>query len=115
MEIRIENRGGVQIVSPNAPLADGNEEELLASINALLGQQGQRLVLDMRDVASMNSSGLSVLVQLAAKTNLSEGRMAIARPNQYVAGVLELTKLSRFFEVFPEVEDACRAMEQRPS
>lgn len=113
MEIRIENRGGVQIVAPNAPLADGNEDDLLASMNELFGQAGARFVIDMRDVPSMNSSGLSVLVQLAAKANLAEGRLALARPNQYVGGVLELTKLSRFFEVFPDVEDACRALEQR--
>lgn len=111
MDIRIESRGDLKIVAPNAALLDGAEIELLEAATPLLAERGCRVVLDLRDVESLNSSGLGVLVQLGARANLQGGTLALARPTAYVSGVLEMTQLTKFFRVFGELDDAVRALQ----
>lgn len=42
----------------------------------------------------------------AAQANIHEGRLVLANPSPFVAGVLEATKLDTFFEIYSSVEEA---------
>lgn len=106
MEITLNQRAGVDIASLDGEFRDSAADELSGMIGGLLAENGRRIVLDLSRVTYLNSTGLSALVTLAAKINLGESRLVLAAPTPFVANVLELTKLSRFFEVAKSVDEA---------
>lgn len=106
MEIALQQRAGVDIATLDGEFRDEAGDELTALIGGLLAENGRRIVLDMSRVTYLNSTGLSALVSLAARINLGESRLILAAPTPFVANVLELTKLSRFFEVAKSVDEA---------
>jgi anti-anti-sigma factor len=68
------------------------------------------VVLDLAGVPFVNSAGLGDLVRLVAQANVQEARVILASPSAYLGGVLELTKLDRFFETSPTVAEAVQRL-----
>lgn len=106
MEISLEQRAGVDIAHLIGEFRDEAGQELVAVVGGLLAAKNRRIVLDLSKVEYLNSAGLSALVTLGARTNLNESRLVLAAPTAFVANVLELTKLTRFFEIAQSVDEA---------
>lgn len=106
MNFAVEQRAGVNVVHLVGELTDEGGDVLTSGINNVISQRGPRIVIDLSQVPYMNSAGLSSLINLAARSNLSEGRVVLAAPTPFVANVLEMTKLTKFFEVAKSVDEA---------
>lgn len=106
MNFAVEQRAGVNIVRLDGELTDEGGDVLTSGVNDLVAQRGQRIIVDLAAVSYMNSAGLSSLINLAARSNLSEGRVVLAAPTPFVANVLEMTKLTKFFEIAKSVDEA---------
>ena len=81
---------------------------LRASIEELLHLGSQRLVVDLRGVGFMDSSGLSVLVACKKRMQEAGGELAIACPNESILKVFTVTGLDRLFTIRPSVDEATR-------
>lgn len=106
MQIDVSEKAGVDVVRPTGELTDEGSDELTARVAELLARRGRRIVLDMQGVSYMNSAGLSTLVNLNARANLQESRVLLAATTPFVTNVLEMTKLTRYFEVCASVDEA---------
>jgi len=68
----------------------------------------QRLILDMKDVQFMDSSGLGAVV--AAMKSLGPGRkLDLANLTQTVEKVFKLTRMDTVFKIYPTVDDAIKS------
>jgi anti-sigma B factor antagonist len=66
-------------------------------------EQGKRkLVLDLSEVAFMDSSGLSVLVSVFKAARLKNGEVVLLQPNPTVRSLIELTRLQQIFAIFDD-------------
>lgn len=81
---------------------------LRARIEELVHLGTQRLVVDLRGVGFMDSSGLSVLVACMKRMRESGGELAIACPNGSILKVFTVTGLDRLLMIRPSVEEAVR-------
>lgn len=64
-------------------------------------EQGKRkLVLDLSEVAFMDSSGLSVLVSVFKAARLKNGGVVLLHPT--VRSLIELTRLQQIFAIFDD-------------
>lgn len=108
MTFDIEERGGVQIIRLHGELAGDDSDDFVEAVTNLLGGPGVRIVLDLHDVPFMRSDGLGVLVRVTAQANVQEGHLILANPSPFVAGVLNTTRLDRFFEICPTVDAAVK-------
>ena len=106
MNLAVEQRAGVNIVRLVGELTDEGGDLLSGGVNEAVSQRGARIVIDLAGVPYMNSAGLSSLINLAARSNLSEGRVVLAAAPPFVANVLEMTKLTKFFEIAKSVDEA---------
>lgn len=106
LAIRHDVRDGVHLLALVGELSTGGDEVLLEQASSLLEQRGDRLVIDLSGVTFISSSGIGVLVRIAGQANVREQQVVLAQPAPFVAGVLETTKLTRFFEVRATVEEA---------
>lgn len=110
MKVDIQNRSGVQVVQVSGDKLEGEDETLARAVRDLLDDRGARIVIDLSGVKFINSSGLSVLVTMAAQANQRESHLVLAAPSGFIAGVLETTQLDRFFRVHPTVEAAVASL-----
>lgn len=106
MTFAVEQRAGVDVVRPVGELTDDGGDVLVAGVGELSPPRGLKIVIDLAGVSYMNSAGLSSLINLAARTNLSERRLMLAAPTPFVRNVLEMTKLTKFFEIARSVDEA---------
>jgi anti-sigma B factor antagonist len=106
--LRIRSR---PLESPLCVVAVGGEVDLAtapalkASLVELLEQGHRRFVLDLSDVAHLDSTGLGVLIGFDKRLN-GDGRLAIAAAPRHVWVVFEITGLGTRFADFASVEEA---------
>lgn len=110
MTVEVEDYDGVKVLRLRGELAGGEKDVFVESVTDLLGQPGARLVFDLGGVSFMNSAGLGALVRLVAQANVQEARIILANLSAYITGVVEMTKLNRFFEICPTTQDAVQAL-----
>ena len=106
MSVQIEDQAGVKIVRPQGDLVGDDGGEFVEAVTNLLTGPGTRIVIDLGGVPFVNSTGLSELVRVNSQANIQEARVILADPSPFVAGVLQTTRLDRFFEVCPSTAQA---------
>lgn len=88
-----------KLMSSNAPL--------LKSELAIIGVEGYRnLILDLRNVQFVDSSGLSSILLANRMCNDSEGVMAICNLHPQVKSLVKISQLEDVLSIFPSLEDA---------
>lgn len=79
-------------------------------MKARLGQEvaagHKRLVIDLGDVAFIDSSGLGALISGLKAARQAGGDLRIARPTEQVRVVLQLTTLDRVLRTHATLEEA---------
>jgi anti-sigma B factor antagonist len=75
--------------------------ELAAHLNAALAAGRTRLVLDFGDVAFIDSTGLSVLLNALRRLTRTGGSMVLACSNPTVLRLFEITRLDATFDIVP--------------
>jgi anti-sigma B factor antagonist len=80
--------------------------EFSALLNASIEQGHTALVLDLRGVVFIDSTGLSVLLNALRRLTRQGGRMALVCTNPTVLRLFEITRLDTTFDIHAEVEPA---------
>ena len=106
MPIDVKNISGVSTVRPEGDLTGGDGGAFVDTVKRLLDRGSARVIIDLGAVDLISSAGLGDLVHLNAQANTQGGRLLMARPQPFVSGVFDTTKLNRFFEVFDDLEAA---------
>jgi anti-sigma B factor antagonist len=74
---------------------EGAVEELLAP--------GRRIVINLSDLSTCDSTGLGALVRIHRRAERVGGRIALLGPRQHIADMLAMTGISKVLEVVPDV------------
>jgi anti-anti-sigma factor len=74
-------------------------------------QRHHNLVLDLRGVRLLDSTGLGQLVQARQLAERSGGRLCLVGPSAFIVSVLDTMRLSPVFNIFPDTVEALRWLE----
>jgi anti-sigma B factor antagonist len=77
-----------------------------ASLNDAITDGKTSVVLDMTDVAFIDSTGLSVLLNALRRVTRRDGRLALVCTNPTVLRLFEITRLDSTFDIWPDVDAA---------
>jgi anti-sigma B factor antagonist len=77
----------------------------------LLRRDQPRVVLDFCSVTHLDSAGIEFLLNCLSAIVRRDGELKLAALSPQAATVLEITRVGRFFEIFPTVEDAVRSFD----
>jgi anti-sigma B factor antagonist len=106
MNFPTEIFGDVAVV--HAP--DEFSDEQAGAFTAFCGELDQsRVVLDIDAVESLDSAGLTALVDVQDRLRAEAGDLRIAVSNSVNRKILEITRLDQHLEVFDTVIDAVRS------
>ena len=107
MEIDVRSQGLVKIIKLRGRLALGEPvDRLRATIEDLLGGGENRIVLDLAELQTMDSSGIGLLSRFLASTKQEGGSLKLVNPSKFVVQTLKLVGLLNLFEVFPDTQAA---------
>jgi anti-sigma B factor antagonist len=110
MDWSAEERDGVTVVGLRGEFDADAAPGFQAQVDALLREGAQYFVVDLGGVSFIDSAGLAALVRLYKHVRLGEGDVGLASVPPSVLKILELTRLSRVFEIFPTTAEAAAAL-----
>jgi len=79
-------------------------------IHALIDQDKKKLIIDLKDVEWMNSSGLGILIGAITTLKNNGGQLALIHVSERIQNLLRITKLQDVFPVYPDEESAFSAL-----
>jgi anti-sigma B factor antagonist len=107
MILKIEEKAQVVLIEIKEERLDAhNSGELKAEMLKLFDEGKNSLVIDLKEVRFVDSSGLGSLVSGFKNARARTGNLKLAGLQPQVKSMFELTRLHRVFEIFPGVDEA---------
>jgi anti-anti-sigma factor len=105
MEVTFVPNEGYVLAQTSGPINDAARDVFQQQLHPLVAD-GTRLILDLAGSERIDSQGVSNLVTLVAHANTSSSRVIFCNLQPYVATVLSVTKLDKFFDIAPTLDEA---------
>jgi len=102
----VERKDDAVIVSLTGEIDMNNSPLLHQKISDLLRDKPPRLLFDLSEVTYMDSSGIGTLVDALRKVRAYGGKLALVGVTQRVKSILQITKLTQFFDCYETLEEA---------
>lgn len=107
MDIEVRSQGQVKIIKLRGRLTLGDPcDRLRATIEDLIASGDTRLVLDLEELATMDSSGIGLVSRFLTSAKQHGGSLKLVNPSKFVSQTLKLVGLINLFEVFPDSQTA---------
>ncbi|MFO0322480.1 MAG: STAS domain-containing protein [Bacteroidota bacterium] len=107
LRFKITEENNIQILTISGELIDKNQAiDLLKAFEELLETGVNKILIDIKDLKYLNSSGLNVLIQILTKTRLAGGDSVIYNVNSKINELLIITKLHTLFKIAENKEKA---------
>ena len=107
MDIEVRSQGQVKIVKLRGRLSLGEPcDRLRATMEDLMGAGDNRLVLDLEELATMDSSGIGLVTRFLTSAKQQGGSLKLVNPSKFVVQTLKLVGLTNLFEVFSDTHAA---------
>ena len=107
MNLKTESNGKIIVVTVREERLDAhNSDELKVEMNRLFESGMKDLLVDLKEVRFIDSSGLGVLVSGFKNAATHQGSIKLCSLQTQVKSMFELTRLHRVFEIFASTSDA---------
>jgi anti-sigma B factor antagonist len=103
VEIDVRTQGQVKILKLRGKLNLGPAlDRTSATMKDLLDAGESRFVLDLQDVAMIDSSGIGLLVRWLTSAKQRGGSLKLLNPSKFALQTLKLVRVLSLFEVFED-------------
>jgi anti-sigma B factor antagonist len=107
MEIKTEHTDGVAVLFIKEDRLDANNsEELKAELRRLCERGTKDMIIDLKEIHFIDSSGLGALVSGYKNASTLHGSLKLSNLQSQVKSMFELTRLHRVFDIFTSTDDA---------
>lgn len=107
MTVERTQQGSATILRPRGAITEETVVSLCEAVERL--SPGSRLVIDLKEVPYLDSSGLEYLCDLNDRVLASSERLRLAETQDVCREIFDLTDLSKDFDFYRTVEDAVRS------
>jgi anti-sigma B factor antagonist len=104
-----DHRFDVAVLHLSGELDADTASQLHATLAELLERPVPRIVVDLSGLKFCDSVGLSAFITSKQVISARGGWLSFAGANQFLLSLMETVGLSRYFAIFPEVDDAIAA------
>ncbi len=112
MEIKIDLRpkgNNITLVVLRGEIGTETVNQLKDKMEAIVNEGKNRLVMDFGDVSYLNSMGLGVIAGTLKRVKKENGDLKLLNLSPAVRELLELTRLTKVFEIFDSEESAIKS------
>lgn len=109
MTLNKEMKGGVFVVTiPGHTIDAANASEFKTAMIPLLGADS-KLVVDLKHLDFVDSTGLGALVSCLRKIHVVSGEIKLCGLRKPVRSLFELVRMHRVFEIFNDSDEAVKS------
>ncbi|HFE53382.1 MAG TPA: anti-sigma factor antagonist [Bacteroidetes bacterium] len=113
MTIKEERYGDVVVLAPKGKMMGGPETQALHDrVKQLIEEGVRKVVIDLKDVKWLNSSGLGVLMGAMTSLRNAGGDLKLARVTEKVQSLFMITKLITIFDTYDDVDEAVKSFQE---
>jgi anti-sigma B factor antagonist len=98
-DLTIEHRGDFVLVALSGELDISTGLRLQESLERIAEEKPERIVIDLRGLQFMDSTGLRILIGADARAREEGRHVALVRGNDMVQRVLQVTRLDEQLEI----------------
>ncbi len=110
MNLKVEETGKVVLIVVKEERLDAhNSEELKKELARLFDEGKTRVVVDLKDVRFIDSSGLGSLVSGFKNASARQAELKLSSLQSQVKSMFELTRLHRVFDIYTTIDEAIEA------
>lgn len=110
MKVNVRQREGVTILDLKGKITIGvGDVALREAIHEALDAGATKILVNMADVSTIDSSGVGELVSAYTTATNRGGRLKLINLPAKVADILQITQLITVFEVFDDEDEAVRS------
>ncbi len=80
--------------------------EVRKTFGELTKTEEKKIIINLKNVSYIDSSGLATLVEILKKTKNYGGKLRLTNLADKVKGLFEITKLEKIFEIYETAEEA---------
>jgi len=107
LDIETKTLDGVKVVKLRGRLSMGPSlDRFNAAMTELLGQGQNRIVLDLEEVPTIDSSGIGMLVRHLTTAKQSGGAIRLLKPSKFTVQTLKMVGLLNLFTTFDDSKEA---------
>ena len=107
MNLKTETNGKRRVIFVREERLDAhNSDELKTEMNRLFADGSNELIVDLKEVRFIDSSGLGVLVSGFNNASARQGSLKLSGLQTQVRSMFELTRLHRVFDIFQTTDEA---------
>ncbi len=92
----------IQVIEPIGILDSTKAEEFRQSVEDLLQNGAETILVDLKDITFIDSSGLGTLVVMLKKIRGLNRSLCLCSINDQVRMLFELTSMDRVFEIYED-------------
>lgn len=103
-------KDGVVVLSLKSSMMGGSDAtKINEEIHQLVEQNKKQIVLNLKELEWINSSGLGILVGNLTTVKNSGGNLFLCNLSEKISNLLSITKLSAIFQCYESVDEAVQA------
>jgi anti-sigma B factor antagonist len=107
MNYTIVEQEGIIILSLSGKIMGGPEaSEINGKINQLIDDGKLKIVIDLKEVEWMNSSGLGILIDAVTVLKNNNGTLRLVNVSERIKNLLKITKLNTVFDIRDSMNEA---------
>ena len=109
MRVNVRQREGVTILDLKGKITIGvGDVALREAIHQALDAGASKILVNLQDVSTIDSSGVGELVSAYTTVTNRSGKLKLVSLPPKVADILQITQLITVFDVFDDEEEALR-------
>jgi anti-sigma B factor antagonist len=107
MQYTTSEKKGVVLLALSGKIMGGPEAtEINDVINRLIDEKKTRIVIDLKNVELMNSSGLGILIGAVTLLRNNQGGLRLIQVPEKLQALLKSTKLNTVFDIYQTFDEA---------
>jgi anti-anti-sigma factor len=112
MELTIDRQVGYVVARTKGAMDESARDVFRQQLHPLVGESGTKMILDLSGSQRINSQGVACLVALVADANTHDSRVILCNLQSFVAVVITVTKLDKYFDIAATLDDAINRARQ---
>jgi len=110
-KLSLESQGDIELATVAGEVDASNVDELSEKLLDSVPSRARALVLDLRNTSYIDSSGISLIFDAAARLrNRRQQLRLVVTPRSFVGEVLAAVSMEQSVAIDPELDDALRAV-----
>ena len=111
MNYNVSEKSGITILALAGKIMGGPEAtEINDEINRLIDENKVKVVIDLKNVEWMNSSGLGILIGAITLLKSNKGKFILIHVSDRIKNLLKITKLNSVFELSDSLDEAIKTL-----